>query len=263
MGGDSGSTWKLQETIIDPAGSNSQDMFGDALAISPTTLVVGASCENSNSGAAYIYQRSGTLWDLQASMLDPLGGAADDSYGGSVAVSGDTVLISDKNTAYVYTKKAGQGWPQTGVLTNPGPATDNFGYSVGLSGTTAVVGAPEYSGVGPGVAYVFTSTGTTWSEQQALTAPSGTKGGEFGWSVAMINTAILVGMPRYGTNACGAGFAFSQSGGTWGVTGKQVDPGCTGNEQFGFAVSLSGTTGAYGAPFTNSSQGAAYELAIP
>ena len=253
----SGNVWQQEAKIPDP-GNNYLDMFGDALAISSTTLVVGASCENDYRGAAYIYQRSGTQWNRMASMSDPLGNSGD-GYGYSVAVSGNTVLVGDLDVAYAYTRTPGQGWPQTAAIKNPGPSNDNFGQSVTLSGTTAVIGAP-YAVQGEGAAYVFQLSGTTWTQRQELAEPGG---GEFGWSVAMSGSELLIGEPIYGIPSCGTAYAFKLSGTKFAELGQMADPSCTAGAKFGFSVALTGTFGIIGAPDTNNDQGTNYIQPLP
>jgi FG-GAP repeat protein len=261
----SGSTWTQQAKIGDP-GPSSSDMFGDALAISGTTLVVGASCVSQDSGAAYIYERTGTRWSLKNHTVDPVGKALD-SYGGSVAVSGGTVMVGAVGNAYVYTSESGI-WVHTATIHNPSTdGQDNFGESVALTGTTGVIGAPGTppgsSTLRVGAAYVYRESGTTWKLAQKLTPPAGTPGFMFGNSTALNSTKMVVGMPLYGTNNCGAAFSFSLSGGRWAGTGRQADPGCAGRDLFGFAVGLSGSYAAYGAPDTSNNAGASYELPLP
>jgi hypothetical protein len=263
----SGKTWSLEATLRDP-GNSYEDMFGDALAISSTTLVVGASCVDYNSGAAYIYERSGSHWLREASMRDPLD-RENDTFGGSVAVSGDTVLIGSNGQGYVYTHKPGHGWPQTAVIRNPGPPA-NFGLTVTLSGKTAVIGAPgpapntpDPGSLSAGTAYLYTLKGTAWSRRQKLTAPAGIHGDEFGYAVAMTSSRLLIGMPTYGKIDCGNALVFTPSGGKWDFHGQVKDPACTAGDQFGYAVALYEATGVIGAPGTNSGQGANYELPLP
>jgi hypothetical protein len=103
---------------------------------------------------------------------------------------------SDQGSAYVFTR-SGTSWGQQGQLSAAdGAAEDNFGYSVALSGDTALVGAYQ-DDVGAhhyqGSAYVFTRSGTAWSPQQKLTTPDGTKDDHLGSSVALGGDRALVG----------------------------------------------------------------------
>jgi hypothetical protein len=255
----SGASWHLQATIDDP-GPNYLDMYGDNLAISPSTLVVGASCGGDDSGAAYIYDHDGKRWVRKKSIKDPRH-TADDFFGQAVAVSGDRVMIGEVGYVYVYTAKSGKDWKQTDRITHPGSSDQSFGQSVALAGTTAVIASP---GVPPiGAAYVYRLSGTTWSRKQELTRTGG--GGEFAWAVAMSGSELLVGMPIGGTPNCGAAFAYKQSGTQFTMQKEIMDPdsSCTSNDRFGNAVALASTYGIFGAPGANGGHGANYELPVP
>jgi hypothetical protein len=262
----SGLKWTLEATITDPGG-DTPDRFGDALAISSTTLVIGAYCDTENVGAIYIYQRSGSTWTLQGSKVDDPANNPGDNYGNALAVSGNTVLVGALDAAYVYTNEAGQGWTQAATLANPGASDDNFGESVALAGTTAVIGAPGNppgsSTLLPGAAYVYTGSGSTWTQKQKLTHPAGTKGDIFGYSLAMNSTTMLISMPVYGATGCGTAYMYKPSGGTWTEQARQADPDCQNGDDFGFSVALFGTYGVYGAPCFNSGQGATYIRKLP
>lgn len=260
----SGKTWHLQAKIGDP-GSTFQDMFGDALAMNSSTLVVSASCRENNTGGVYIYGRSGASWKLQASLTNPAGNVGD-KYGFSVAISGSTVVVGAINVAYAYTREPGKGWRETARLTNPGPADGFFGTSVAVLGSAAVIGAPGDPAEGinlAGAAYVYRISGTRLSRTQRLTAPPHSRGDAFGNSIAMTSKNILIGMPLYGTSKCGTAYAFRPSGGRWRLQAQVRNPHCTAGDQFGYAVALSGTSGAIGAPYANGNAGASYELTLP
>ncbi len=135
-------------------------------------------------------------------------GAAGDLFGVRVALSGDTALIGarfddddvnggDSGSAYVFTR-SGTSWSQQAKLTAAdGAAGDWFGYSVALSGDTALIGAHfndnDVNGVDSGSAYVFTRSGTTWSQRAKLTAADGAAGDQFGGKVAISGDTALIG----------------------------------------------------------------------
>ncbi len=103
-----------------------------------------------------------------------------------------------------------------------GAAQDNLGFSVAVSGDTAVVGAPrDQVGSNPnqGSAYVYVRTGTTWAFQQKLTAADGIANDEFGYAVAIEGDTIFVGrhFTQVGNNARtrGAVYVYTRSGTTW------------------------------------------------
>ncbi|PYL65608.1 MAG: hypothetical protein DMF20_08385, partial [Verrucomicrobia bacterium] len=159
-------------------------------------------------------------------------GATDDQFGWSVVFAGTTALVGAPNATiggnggqgavYVFTNNNGT-WVQTQKLTaDDGAAGDTFGISIALSGSTAIIGAPN-TNTFQGSAYVFTLSGGTWSQTQKLTADDGTQFNQFGWSVALEGNTALVGSisATVGQNSSqGAVYVFSQSGGTWSQTQK-------------------------------------------
>ena len=135
-------------------------------------------------------------------------GAAGDQFGYSVALSGDTAVIGarfdsddvnglESGSAYVFIR-TGTTWSQQAKLTaNDGEARDWFGVRVAISGDTAVVTADadddDVNGVDSGSAYVFTRSGTTWSQYAKLTPTDGSAGDQFGGRVAMSGNTALIG----------------------------------------------------------------------
>jgi hypothetical protein len=172
---------------------------------------VGAYRKNSSTGAAYVFTRSGTTWSQQAT-LTASDAATNDTFGSSVALSGDTALVgapgknSSTGAAYVFIRN-GTAWSQQANLTASDAATnDNFGASVALSGDTALVGAFNKNG-SIGAAYVFTRSGTAWSQQANLTASDAVGGDRFGFSVSLSADTALVGA-FYKNSVTGAAYVF-------------------------------------------------------
>jgi len=205
-------------------------------------------------------------------------GNADDVFGFSVAIDGDTALIGAAQGAaagtgssngsagavYVFTRKA-QGWIESQKLTaDDGVDDDQFGYSIALQGSTAVIGA-AFAAVGTnthqGAVYVFTKTGDTWSQAQKLTADDGATADQLGWSVALDGDTAVLGAPGASINgafATGAAYVFTQDSGTWSQTAKLTADDGVGNDDFGFGVAVNGTTAIITALNANAIQGAAY-----
>ena len=128
-------------------------------------------------------------------------GAAGDYFGYSVSISGDTAVVGayqddgSKGSAYVF-ERSGTTWGQQAkLIAGDGAADDYFGISVSISGDTAVVGAyrDDDKASSTGSAYVFERTGTTWSQQDKLTASDGAAGDYFGYSVSINGDTIAVG----------------------------------------------------------------------
>ncbi len=174
-----------------------------------TLRLIGAPADNSNAGAAWVFTRSGSAWTQQGAKLAGAGEAGQAEFGKSVALSADgsTALIggwSDNGNvgaAWIFTR-SGTAWGQQGgKLTGTGETGEGeFGTSVALSadGNTALVGAPRDDD-DVGAAWVFTRSGSTWTQQgEKLTGTGETGEGRFGSSLALSadgNTA-LVGAPR-------------------------------------------------------------------
>jgi len=244
----SGGGWTQQAelTASDAAG---HDWFGISVAISGDTVLVGKL-----GGAAYVFTRSGTSWTQQAQLT--AAGAADDRFGMSVAISGETALVGAPwgPAAYVFTR-SGTSWSQQAELTPTGGATGWFGQSVALSGDTALVGA-FHDTVGAnadqGSAYVFTRSGTSWTQQAKLLAADGSAGDEFGWSVAISGDTALVGPQYYSVPwgpHQGSAYVFVRSGTSWSQQAQLLAADGMPYDQFGYAVALSGDTALVGAPW--------------
>ena len=204
----SGTTWSLQATLPNPAPAQ-DDQFGYSVAISGDYAIVGAYLDDpsgvTNAGSAYIYFRSGTTWSLQATLPNPEP-ATSDQFGHSVAISGDYAIVgafaddpsgvTDAGSAYIYFR-SGTTWSLQSTLPNPERASsDQFGFSVAISGDYAIVGArlDDHSGVtNTGSAYIYFRSGTTWSLQATLPNPAPVSGDQFGWSVAISGDYAIVG----------------------------------------------------------------------
>ena len=196
--------------------------------------------------------------------------AANDAFGFSVSLSGDgsTALVgadgksTSAGAAYIFTK-SGSTWSQQAKLTASDAATnDFFGYSVSLSsdGSTALVGA-SYKSSSTGAAYIFTKSGSTWTEQAKLTASDAADYDRFGWSVSLSSdgSTALVGV-SYKSSATGAAYIFTRSGSTWTQQAMITAGDAATGHYFGHSVSLSsdGSTALVGAYGKSSNTGAAY-----
>ena len=154
-------------------------------------------------------------------------------------------------------------WVEQEVTASNGAAHDNFGFSVALSGSTALVGAPYHqvgSNAEQGAVYVYTETNGTWSQTAELTASDGAAYDDFGWAVALSGSTALVGAPnhRVGSNMQGAAYAYIETNGTWSQTAELTASDGAAGDAFGFSVALSGSTALVGAPYRSSQNGAAY-----
>jgi hypothetical protein len=255
----SGAAWS-QQAKLTAADGFSYDRFGTSVAISGSTAVVGAFGQNNQTGAAYVFVRSGTAWSQQAKLT-----ASDahvfDNFGASVAISGPTVAVGayGKNAftgaAYVFVR-SGTAWSQQAKLTASDGKRGYFGDSVAISGSTVVVGA-EAKNFFTGAAYVFVRSGTAWHQQARLTAADPAKDSVFGDSVAVSWSTVVVGANHYYGSGTGAAYVFVRSGTAWSQQAKLTAPGPATIDYFGSSVAILGSTAVVGAP-GQTSPGAAY-----
>ena len=128
---------------------------------------------------------------------------------------------------------------------------EEFGYSVALSGDTALVGAKDDSDQGnfSGSAYVFTRSGTTWTQQQKLLAPGGAPYDRFGYSVALSGDTLVVGVPYDDDNGIdsGSAYVFVRSAGVWTLQHKLLASDGAQHDDFGVSVAVDGDTALVGA----------------
>ncbi|MCG3129013.1 MAG: hypothetical protein CHACPFDD_03909 [Phycisphaerae bacterium] len=241
-----------QQAYLKASNTEAYDMFGAWVAISGDTAVVGAPNEDSgatgvngdptdnsapDSGAAYVFVRSGTAWSQQAYLKASNTGAGD-WFGGSVAISGDTIVVGasredssatgvngnqlddsapDSGAAYVFRRSNGE-WSQEAYLkASNAEGGDNFG-SVSVSGDTIVVGAysEDSSATGvngdqndngasdSGAAYVFVCDASgEWTQQAYLKASNAEASDAFGARAAVSGDTIVVGAVGEDSKATG------------------------------------------------------------
>jgi hypothetical protein len=267
------------------------DYFGYSVALSGdgNTALIGAFNESTSptttNGAAYVFTRTGSAWTEQAKLLAG-DKATSDNFGASVALSsdGNTALIgaylestsptTTNGAAYVFTRTGSAWTEQAKLLASDKVTGDYFGSSVALSsdGNTALIGASGED-TSPttinGAAYVFTRTGSAWSEQAKLLAGDKATSDYFGYSVAISsdgNTALIGAYfeSTSPTSGNGAAYVFTRTGSAWSAQAKLLAGDKASSDYFGYSVALSanGNTALIGAYFESTSptsgNGAAY-----
>jgi hypothetical protein len=250
--------WIEEEKLLASDGQEG-DNFGCYVSLSGDTALVGAWLDGDNgyhSGSAYVFIRNNTTWTQQAKLL-PSDGEEDNLFGWSVSLDNDTALIGaywdddngDKSgSVYVFTRK-GTAWTQQAkLLASDGAIMDYFGYSVSLSENTALISAPldDYNGDASGSAYIFTHTGTTWTQQAKLVAADGAIGDNFGNRVFLAGDTALIGADG-DDGIRGAAYVFTRTGTSWTQQAKLLASDGQGEDFFGDFVSLSGDTAIIGA----------------
>jgi hypothetical protein len=256
------------------------------------------------SGAAYVFVRSGTTWTQQAYLKASNTGGGD-LFGVSVAISGDTAVVgangedsssrlingnqgsnaaTDSGAAYIFVRShGGTTWTQQAYIkASNTDASDIFGSNVAVSGDTVVIGAygedsnatgvngsqANNSAANAGAAYVFTRSGTTWTQQAYLKASNTGRDDYFGFSVAVSGDTVAVGANGESSIATGvdgsqfndialysgAAYVFARppGGTTWTQQAYLKASNTEASDGFGVSVAVSGDTVVVGAPYEDS-----------
>jgi hypothetical protein len=253
-----GHEWELDAHLQAPGGRVG-DAFGAAVGLSGDAALVGAPGTGA-AGAAWVFVPGPSGWEVQAPLAAP-GAAAGDDFGAAVALAGDTAAVgapgrdapgaADAGAVYVFAR-SGAAWSLQALLvaTGAGPG-DAFGSALALQGDTLLVGGPQAAAGGPGAAWVFVRSGTTWSEQARLAASDAAPGDAFGASVALSGDTALVGAAgddHPGGVDAGAAFVFARAAGTWSEQARLTASGGGAGDAFGASVSVSGGLALVGAP---------------
>ncbi len=291
----SGGTW-TQQAYLKASNPDDLDTFGTSVAISGNTIVVGAQGEDSNAtgvngnqsddsvaqaGAAYVFVRSGTTWTQQAYLKPSTAGF--NNFGNTVAINGDTIAIGaegedsastgingsevgtgapSSGAVYVFTR-SGTTWSQQAYIKSSNSQSgDQFGNSVALSNDTLAVGAAgedsaatgiggnqgDNSASGSGAVYVFTRSGSTWSQQAYVKASNSAANASFGGSLSLDSNTLAVG-----TDNASTAYVFTRSGGVWTQEALLQGANTENGDQFGISVAVHGDTLAVGASGEDSS----------
>ncbi|MBK7404038.1 MAG: FG-GAP repeat protein [Phycisphaerales bacterium] len=229
--------------------------FGYSISLDGDRLVVGAPFTDNGSGAAYLFERLGGVWS-EIAKITPSDGAAQEEFGISVALSGDSVVVGARwdddlgtksGSAYVF-ERVGGAWTQVVKLTaSDGDASDQFGESVSLDGDTVVVGAQYDDGAHGndyGAAYMFERVGGVWTQVAKLTAADGAGGDHFGDAVSIKGDTVVVGASNDDDIAedSGSAYVFERVDGVWTQMGKLTAPDARTYGKFGRSIDLSGDT---------------------
>ncbi len=204
--------WRQTARLTAPGGIGG-DLFGFSVSLSGQRALIGARGVANETGSAYVYVLNGRSWTLE-STLTASDGLAHDDFGWSVSLSGDRAIIGAPFADNVYASDGsvyvfafdGTSWTQEAKMTASDPELfANFGYSVSLSGLSALVGAPGFSA---GAAYLFASDGTAWNQEQELTAKDGIYRDMFGYSVFLSGARAVVGAYEADLDGDPAGAAY-------------------------------------------------------
>ncbi len=257
----SGSTWTQEATLLAPDAAMG-DQFGRSVALTAdgSRALVGAHVDDTagggDAGSVRVFVRSGMTWTQEATLLAP-DGAADDRFGGSVALTADgsRALVgapgdgsaggTNVGSARVFVRSGSTWTNEATLLASDGAVSDSFGVSVAITadGSRALVGEPgdDTAGGNAGAAGVFVRSGSTWTQEAMLLARAPFSG--FGRSVALTadGSRALVGEPGDGTAGgtdAGAAGVFVRSGSTWTNEATLLASDGAGGDEFGSSIAL-------------------------
>ncbi len=261
-----------------PADGAQADHFGNSIAISGNTVVVGAYRDDNNSeidsGSVYVFENGIEVAKLTASDT-----AAGDLFGTKVAIDGDTIVVGAPNgspsgSAYVFLRPA-SGWTSVSqenakLLPSDAHAYKSFGCSVAVSGDTVVVGAKGDSD-GSGAAYVFVKPSRGWPknlpETTKLTASDANDSDYFGSDVAISSGTVIVGAQGNDDNGSFSGSAYIfESPRGWEYASHEIAKLTASDanisDYFGLRVAIDHDTAVIGA-YHKDNKGAAYIFVKP
>lgn len=252
--------------------------FGRSIDLDGNTLIVGAPGLTGGSPppAAYAFTKQNGLWTLQSKLVPVANANKIETFGYSVAVSGDFAVIGDegdftqgffhRGAARVF-HRTGTTWAETQQLmafdTN---IYHGFGEAVSISGDTIAVGAPGDDDLGylAGAVYIYRFNGSTWGLEQKIKASDGVADDSFGRQLSLYGNTLVVGEEANdgAANSGGAAYVFQRSGSSWTQTSKLFSADIATDNLFGHSVAVDNGQFITGA--TNASPfGAAYVFVVP
>jgi hypothetical protein len=254
--GTANGAFSTQTKLVDP-NPNEVGNYGVGIDVDGDTAVVTrlANFFTGVPGSAFIYVRDGSSWTLQQTLSEQDNEPnADDGYGFSVALKGDTLVVGaigdstaafNAGAAYVY-ERNGTTWSFQQKLTAALPVSNsNFGISVDVLDDTVVVGAHLADS-----AYVFHQDAGVWTQQQQL-LPNGGPEQSFGLSVSISGETIAVGAASFsapGADFSGAVYVFVNDGPGWIQQQRFTAHDVAADQNLGYTVAISGNTIVAAAP---------------
>jgi hypothetical protein len=236
--------------------------FGQSVAVSDGTIVVGAAGGYPAKNCAYVYQynKTSTRWDEVAKLVGRVGG-----FGLSVAVSGGTIAVGaseEKPRVYVYQyNETSTHWDEVAELkSSDGSTSEVYGISVAVSDDTVIAGACGTDHLnGRAYVYQYNKTSTRWYEAAKLTASVADN--RFGLSVAISGTTVVVGAPGDESNK-GRTYVYHNDGNGWNQVANLTAPVREQYDAFGISVSVSGTRAIIGASGDDDRRGSAFVATV-
>jgi len=249
---------------IDNPTSANGDQFGITVALAGNRLAVSSQGDDANApdaGTVYVFDLGGATPTVPQVTINNPQPAADDRFGTAVALTGNLLAVGaiwDDNggtdTGSVFAFDLGSATPTMPVLTVNGTVTGYiayFGWSVAVTGTRILVGAP-YDKAGQndfmGRVYVYDTTSGTPTVPVVMNNPTTPLNRYFGWSLAAHGTQVAVGAVG-NSNEAGVAHLFDLGSATPTTVVRTLqNPTPAGGDQFGASVALNSDRLLVGAP---------------
>jgi len=281
--------WKPISKIV-ASDRGSDDYFSNDIAISGNFAIVGAYREDRgvdeggfllDAGAAYIFRFNGMYWEEMQKLTAPVRNA-EDLFGHSVDICGNYAIVGspqeEEGRAYIFFYN-GTSWIEQDKLKSIDFSVgDNFGYSVALSEDRAVIGAvyeddnvAGTDSVGSaGSAYIFSRSGSTWTQSAKIVATNRVQNDQFGFRVAISGSYVVVSSPYVDYDAdslnyepqAGAAYVYYHGTSGWQLQQTLVASDRDMSDFFGYSMDIDGSTIVVGAymedPNSKEKAGSAY-----
>jgi ligand-binding sensor domain-containing protein len=273
-------TWKQVQKIV-ASDRALEDQFGYSVAINGNYVFVGAwqqedeATNLTDAGCVYVFKKQNDSTWTEIQKLTASDRSRLDFFSNSMAVSGDNLIVgayeadgigtgttkSNFGSAYIFQKQSDGTWKEVQkIVANDWAANDKFGFSVAINGDQAVVGTKDDTKdqngsnpiVGAGSAYIYKKQANgSWTQVQKIVASNRGTDELFGYSVAISNDYVLVGVPaRYGlfypngptpisAHLSGVIFYKKQINGSW-LESQAIVGGSFPGDNFGISVAMSG-----------------------
>jgi len=267
-----GPTWTLEATLI-PDDLSPQDKFGDAVAISGNTIVIGAPTQDAhgdNAGAAYIYHFDGTAWVFIQKLL-PESFSTNQIFATAVAVEGQDLIVgapgdsTNGNFAgaiYTYSNTGPSDNPwmlQSTIRPDDNDSIDFFGVAIAIDNGRAAVGAFENERPGPdailpGSVYLYQRDANGWTQTDNI-FPEDIHAASFGFSLDLNGPDLIIGAPSSTAvtpsgliGEGGAAYVYHYDGDSWGSPATLSSPTLHFTDKLGQYVSIDGGVAVADAP---------------
>jgi hypothetical protein len=254
----------------------SSDQFSNDISIFGNFAIAGGKFNDdfgSNSGSAYILQRTANGWQQIQKLLGS-SSASIAQFGCSVAIYDDYAIVGafhedagivDSGVAYIFRRYQSTWLKETSITPGDRAAYDLFGYAVDIYGNFAIVGSYQEDNEvsNQGAAYIFQKDGANWTQMAKLTASDRGSSDNFGYAVSIFGDYAIIGTPYdddNGTNS-GSAYIFHRDSTTWSESAKLTASDGRANDYFGFDVSIHNDiaiVGAYANDANTTDSGAAY-----